>query len=108
VTSEHLRLIGAVGLADLSGQIPTALTAAIDSLQVLSDAKTKLGDDFKVVEAENPNAMHDELEGEWDKMEREYLTAPQATFDAAMKSVEQVKDRFVAEANKVILGNHAI
>jgi hypothetical protein len=106
VTSEHLRLIGAIGLADLSGEIPTALVAAIDGLEALSEAKTKLRRDFDEREAANPQAMSDELEGEWHNMERDYLTAPQATFDSAMKSVQHARDRFVVEASKIILGKN--
>jgi hypothetical protein len=38
-------------------------------------------------------------------MEAEYMNEPQANFSAAMTSVEEARERFVADANKRILGD---
>jgi hypothetical protein len=40
-----------------------------------------------------------------EQMEAEYMNEPQANFSAAMTSVEEARERFVADANKRILGD---
>lgn len=100
---QHLRLIGATGLADLCDGVFGAVEEATEPLSKLGKAKalfeTRLGEDI-----EKANDLGVDSEQEFDEMEKdlraEIIDGPQAAFNEAVASVDAARTAFINEAQR--------
>jgi hypothetical protein len=100
---QHLRLIGAIALADLCDGIFNAVEEAMEPLSGLGDAKAR----FETQLREDIDKAYDlgvDLEEEADDMEKalraEIIDGPQAAFNAAVASVDAARTAFIDEAQR--------